>query len=179
MSIIRQAFPPLPFMPGRSRTRSPARAPLLSIKRLPMRFAIPTTPQPFSAEGVWKHLYPHYEPHPGGARRACRRARRRYRCPCGGLRPRGAIACLFTRFYNPVTISLPHANSMALDQSFRAFLPELRLASALADAADPVNFESQIDERTKAIFIESLANPGAHSSISRLLPRWRTGMACR
>ncbi|WP_296038195.1 O-acetylhomoserine aminocarboxypropyltransferase [uncultured Agrobacterium sp.] len=29
-----------------------------------------------------------------------------------------------------------------------------------ADAADPVNFESQIDERTKAIFIESLANPG-------------------
>ncbi len=29
-----------------------------------------------------------------------------------------------------------------------------------ADATDPVNFESQIDERTKAIFIESLANPG-------------------
>ncbi|MDQ1185741.1 O-acetylhomoserine aminocarboxypropyltransferase [Agrobacterium larrymoorei] len=29
-----------------------------------------------------------------------------------------------------------------------------------ADAADPANFEAQIDERTKAIFIESLANPG-------------------
>lgn len=29
-----------------------------------------------------------------------------------------------------------------------------------ADAADPANFESQIDERTKAIFVESLANPG-------------------
>ncbi|KQM35066.1 O-acetylhomoserine aminocarboxypropyltransferase [Rhizobium sp. Leaf68] len=29
-----------------------------------------------------------------------------------------------------------------------------------ADAADPANFEAQIDEKTKAIFIESLANPG-------------------
>lgn len=29
-----------------------------------------------------------------------------------------------------------------------------------ADAADPASFESQIDDRTKAIFIESLANPG-------------------
>lgn len=29
-----------------------------------------------------------------------------------------------------------------------------------ADATDPVSFESQIDDRTKAIFIESLANPG-------------------
>lgn len=29
-----------------------------------------------------------------------------------------------------------------------------------ADAADPASFESQIDDHTKAIFIESLANPG-------------------
>ncbi|CAN7551458.1 O-acetylhomoserine aminocarboxypropyltransferase [Rhizobium sp. LjRoot30] len=29
-----------------------------------------------------------------------------------------------------------------------------------ADPADPANFESQIDERTRGIFIESLANPG-------------------
>lgn len=29
-----------------------------------------------------------------------------------------------------------------------------------ADAADPANFEAEIDEKTKAIFIESLANPG-------------------
>lgn len=29
-----------------------------------------------------------------------------------------------------------------------------------ADAADPASFESQIDGRTKAVFIESLANPG-------------------
>ena len=29
-----------------------------------------------------------------------------------------------------------------------------------ADPADPASFESQIDERTKGIFIESLANPG-------------------
>ncbi|MFN7026738.1 MAG: O-acetylhomoserine aminocarboxypropyltransferase [Pseudorhizobium sp.] len=29
-----------------------------------------------------------------------------------------------------------------------------------ADPADPVSFEAQIDERTKGVFIESLANPG-------------------
>ncbi|MGO6905843.1 aminotransferase class I/II-fold pyridoxal phosphate-dependent enzyme, partial [Rhizobium ruizarguesonis] len=29
-----------------------------------------------------------------------------------------------------------------------------------ADAADPASFESQIDEKTRGIFIESLANPG-------------------
>ncbi|HEV7433251.1 MAG TPA: O-acetylhomoserine aminocarboxypropyltransferase [Pseudorhizobium sp.] len=29
-----------------------------------------------------------------------------------------------------------------------------------ADPADPANFESQVDDRTKGIFIESLANPG-------------------
>lgn len=40
--------------------------------------------------------------------------------------------------------------------SFKNFGWEVRWA----DAADPASFESQIDERTKAIFIESLANPG-------------------
>ncbi|NTE86128.1 O-acetylhomoserine aminocarboxypropyltransferase [Agrobacterium rubi] len=41
-------------------------------------------------------------------------------------------------------------------QSFKGFDWQVRWA----DAADPLSFESQIDERTKAIFIESLANPG-------------------
>lgn len=40
--------------------------------------------------------------------------------------------------------------------SFKNFGWEVRWA----DAADPASFESQIDDRTKAIFIESLANPG-------------------
>ena len=40
--------------------------------------------------------------------------------------------------------------------SFKNFGWEVRWA----DAADPVSFESQIDGRTKAVFIESLANPG-------------------
>jgi O-acetylhomoserine (thiol)-lyase len=41
-------------------------------------------------------------------------------------------------------------------QSFKGFGWQVRWA----DAADPASFERQIDERTKAIFIESLANPG-------------------
>lgn len=41
-------------------------------------------------------------------------------------------------------------------QAFKAFDWQVRWA----DCADPESFEAQIDERTKAIFIESLANPG-------------------
>lgn len=41
-------------------------------------------------------------------------------------------------------------------QSFKSFDWQVRWA----DNADPASFESQIDDRTKAIFIESLANPG-------------------
>ncbi len=41
-------------------------------------------------------------------------------------------------------------------QSFKSFDWQVRWA----DCADPESFETQIDERTKAIFIESLANPG-------------------
>ncbi|WP_026619296.1 O-acetylhomoserine (thiol)-lyase [Ensifer sp. WSM1721] len=41
-------------------------------------------------------------------------------------------------------------------QAFKSFDWQVRWA----DSADPVSFEARIDERTKAIFIESLANPG-------------------
>ncbi|MCU0831796.1 MAG: O-acetylhomoserine aminocarboxypropyltransferase [Rhizobiaceae bacterium] len=41
-------------------------------------------------------------------------------------------------------------------QSFKSFGWEVRLA----DAADPASFAALVDARTKAIFIESLANPG-------------------
>lgn len=41
-------------------------------------------------------------------------------------------------------------------QAFKSFDWQVRWA----DCADPDSFERQIDERTKAIFIESLANPG-------------------
>ncbi|MCF3639472.1 O-acetylhomoserine aminocarboxypropyltransferase [Rhizobium sp. TRM95111] len=41
-------------------------------------------------------------------------------------------------------------------QSFKTFDWHVRWA----DTADPASFESQIDDRTKAVFIESLANPG-------------------
>jgi len=40
--------------------------------------------------------------------------------------------------------------------AFQAFDWQVRWA----DPADPASFESQIDDRTKAIFLESLANPG-------------------
>ncbi|AGB70746.1 MULTISPECIES: O-acetylhomoserine aminocarboxypropyltransferase [Rhizobium] len=41
-------------------------------------------------------------------------------------------------------------------QSFKSFDWRVRWA----DSADPVTFEAQIDSRTRAVFIESLANPG-------------------
>jgi O-acetylhomoserine (thiol)-lyase len=41
-------------------------------------------------------------------------------------------------------------------QSFKSFDWQVRWA----DSADPESFETQIDERTRAIFIEGLANPG-------------------
>ncbi|MDW9669738.1 O-acetylhomoserine aminocarboxypropyltransferase [Sinorhizobium meliloti] len=41
-------------------------------------------------------------------------------------------------------------------QAFKAFDWQVRWA----DSAEPESFDAQIDERTKAIFIESLANPG-------------------
>jgi O-acetylhomoserine (thiol)-lyase len=41
-------------------------------------------------------------------------------------------------------------------QAFRSFDWQVRWA----DSSDPASFEARIDERTKAIFIESLANPG-------------------
>ncbi|ASY62364.1 O-acetylhomoserine sulfhydrylase [Sinorhizobium sojae CCBAU 05684] len=41
-------------------------------------------------------------------------------------------------------------------QAFKSFDWQVRWA----DGTDPQSFEAQIDERTKAIFIESLANPG-------------------
>ncbi|WP_373413967.1 O-acetylhomoserine aminocarboxypropyltransferase [Ensifer aridi] len=41
-------------------------------------------------------------------------------------------------------------------QAFKSFDWQVRWA----DSADPASFEARIDERTKAIFIESLANPG-------------------
>jgi len=55
-------------------------------------------------------------------------------------------------------------------QAFKSFDWQVRWA----DCADPDSFERQIDERTKAIFIESLANPGgifvdiaAHAEVAR------------
>ncbi len=48
-----------------------------------------------------------------------------------------------------------------------------------ADPFDLAEVERQIDADTRAIFIESLANPAAPSSISQRLPKWLTSTACR
>lgn len=43
---------------------------------------------------------------------------------------------------------------------FTVTLPRLGIKTALVDPDDPVNFEKAITQRTKAIFIETLGNPG-------------------
>ncbi len=48
-----------------------------------------------------------------------------------------------------------------------------------ADAGEPESIAAQIDERTKAVFVESLANPAAPSWISPPSPRSRIATACR
>ncbi|MDR2881784.1 MAG: aminotransferase class I/II-fold pyridoxal phosphate-dependent enzyme [Azoarcus sp.] len=52
---------------------------------------------------------------------------------------------------------------------FAHSLPNLGLDARLADASDPSSFERLIDERTKAIFCESISNPlGKITDIERL-----------
>ncbi|MEY9197808.1 O-acetylhomoserine/O-acetylserine sulfhydrylase-like pyridoxal-dependent enzyme [Sinorhizobium fredii] len=61
-------------------------------------------------------------------------------------------------------------------QAFKSFDWQVRWA----DCDDPESFEAQIDEKTKAIFIESaLPTPAASSSILPRLPKSRAGTGCR
>jgi O-acetylhomoserine (thiol)-lyase len=62
------------------------------------------------------------------------------------------------------------------NQSFKI----LRLERGWADPDDMGSIEAQIDDRTKAIFIESLANPGGtFVTTSTPLPKSRRSTVCR
>jgi O-acetylhomoserine (thiol)-lyase len=48
-----------------------------------------------------------------------------------------------------------------------------------ADPDDVSSFEAAITPKTKAIFIESIANPGGVVTDMRRLPKWRKKLVCR
>ena len=114
-------------------------------------------------EGLRQHLHPHHEPDAGGARGARRRARRRHGGPCHGLRPCGAGAGLPHHHAARATISSRPASSTAA-RSTSSATPSRISAGRCAGPTphDPASFESQIDDKTRGIFIESLANPGGN-----------------
>ena len=112
-------------------------------------------------EGVRQHLHPHHEPDAGGARRADGRARRRHG---GACRPRPAMrrrCWSSTRSCGRARISSPPASSMAA-RSTSSAMPSRISAGRCAGPTPTISrrFESQIDDKTRGIFIESLANPG-------------------
>ena len=74
----------------------------------------------------------------------------------------GAQLLVFhTHPHAPATISSRRAGSMAARSTSSATPSRIsRWEVRWADPHDPASFESQIDERTRGIFIESLANPG-------------------
>ncbi|MCD2486585.1 aminotransferase class I/II-fold pyridoxal phosphate-dependent enzyme, partial [Staphylococcus aureus] len=52
---------------------------------------------------------------------------------------------------------------------FAHTLPQYGITARFADHRDPDSFEALIDDRTKAIFVESLGNPsGAITDIARI-----------
>jgi O-acetylhomoserine (thiol)-lyase len=61
---------------------------------------------------------------------------------------------------------------------FAHTLPQFGISTRFADARNPASFEPD-DERTKAVFIESIGNPLGISPTSPRLRRSPTAMACR
>ncbi|MFW5927061.1 MAG: O-acetylhomoserine aminocarboxypropyltransferase/cysteine synthase family protein [Wenzhouxiangella sp.] len=45
---------------------------------------------------------------------------------------------------------------------FKVSLPRLGIDARLVEGDDPADFEARIDERTRAIFVETIGNPGFH-----------------
>ena len=113
------------------------------------------------AEGVRQHLHPHHEPDPGGAGRAARRARRRHGGACR-RHPATARSCwCSTPSCAPATISSRRAGSMAARSTSSATPSRISTGRCAGPTRTiPRASRSQIDEQTRGIFIESLANPG-------------------
>ena len=111
--------------------------------------------------GVRQHLYPHRQSDQRGAGGARRRARRRHRGARGRLRPRGAGAGVSLPAAARRRIRRVAASSMAA-RSTSSTTPS-RISAGTWCGPTPTTsarFERAISPKTKAIFIESIANPG-------------------
>jgi O-acetylhomoserine (thiol)-lyase len=62
---------------------------------------------------------------------------------------------------------------------FAHTLPQFGIEVRFVDASDPEAVAALIDDRTKAVFCESIGNPLGTWSISLHFPRWLIATACR
>ena len=116
---------------------------------------------PVRAAGLRQHLHPHRQPHLRRAGGAHRGARRRHGGAGGGLRPRGGVPGLPRPAAARRRVRRGEEALWRLDQPVQPFLQELRLERGLGRLRTiRPRFEAAITPKTKAIFVESIANPG-------------------
>ena len=115
--------------------------------------------RPVRPEGRGQYLHPHHEPDHRRAGTARRGAGRRHRRAGAGLRPgRRDLRDPDHRRAgdNIVSSSTLYGGTYNL---FAHTLPQYGITTRFADPRDIGSFEKQINERTKAIFAESVGNP--------------------
>ncbi len=111
--------------------------------------------------GVRQHLHPHRQPDQRGAGGARRRARRRHGGARGRLRPRGAGAGHARAAAAGRRVRRRRRSSMAA-RSTSSTTPS-RASAGTWNGPTPTTsagFEQAVTPKTKAIFVESIANPG-------------------
>ena len=136
-----------------ARARPDLRHDLVRVRRRRPRRA------PVRAPGVRQHLHPDHEPDQRRVRAAGRRARGR----------RGALALASGQAAETLAIlNLASAGDNIVSSSslyggtynlFHYTLPKLGITVKFVDGLDPASFGPAIDERTKAVFFETIGNP--------------------
>ena len=115
----------------------------------------------FGLQGIWQYLQSHYEPHQWGFRRTHGRLGRGQQPPwvlALDMPPRPSS---FIRFWSRGMSSSPPKQLYggSINQFGHAF-KKFDWHVNWVDASDAENFRKALTPKTKAIFIESIANPG-------------------
>ena len=115
---------------------------------------------PVRAPGVREHLHPDHEPDHRRVRGARRGARGRRRGPRARVRPGGRDAVdPQPRAARATTSSRSSSLYGGTYNLFHYTLPKLGITVKFVDGLDPASFGPAIDERTKAVFLETIGNP--------------------
>ena len=141
--------------PGDQRPRRPdLRHDVLRVRRRRARRA------PVRAPGVREHLHPDHEPDQRRVRGAGRRARGRRRGPRASRPARRPRRCRSST--SPARATTSSRSSSLYGGTYNLFhytLPKLGITVKFVDGLDPASFGPAIDERTKAVFLETIGNP--------------------